>query len=76
MPGTSSEIRKRIAFEPETFDALRLLARDRTATLQELMDEAVADLLRKHHRPVTVRDMLRATAQALETDAPRVKRRK
>lgn len=77
MPGPSGEIRKRILFEREIFDALQLLARDRTATLQELIDEAVADLLHKHHRPVTVGDMLRASADGLSAGAaPKARRRR
>ena len=38
-------MRKLIAFDDETFDKLRQLARDRMATFQELADEAFADLL-------------------------------
>ncbi len=70
------EVRKRIAFERETYDALQLLARDRAATLQELADEAFRDLLKKHHRPVTVRDMLAASAENLGADAKATKSRK
>ena len=46
MPG------KRIQIDPETWPALQLLARDRMMTFQELADEAFADLLKKHGRPV------------------------
>jgi hypothetical protein len=34
-------------------------------TLQELADEAFSDLLRKHNRPVTLREALRASARRL-----------
>src|ERR1700721_1514866 len=44
-------MRKLIAFDDDTFDKLKQLARDRMATLQELADEAFADLLRKHGIP-------------------------
>jgi hypothetical protein len=39
------------------------LARDTMKDFQELMDEAVRDLLKKHHRPVTVKEMLRQSAR-------------
>jgi non-homologous end joining protein Ku len=52
-------MRKLIAFDDDTFDKLRQLARDRMATFQELADEAFADLLRKHGIPVDLKDALR-----------------
>lgn len=64
------DVRKRIAFDAATFDALRQLALDRTATLQELADEAFRDLLAKHHRPVGVRAMLQASVRPAPDDAP------
>ena len=36
-------LRKLIAFDEDTFDKLKQLARDRMATIQELADEAFAD---------------------------------
>jgi hypothetical protein len=56
MPG------KRIEIDDETWPALRLLARDRMMTFQELADEAFADLLKKHGRPVDLRAALRKSA--------------
>ena len=56
-------IRHRISFEPEIHHALHQLALDRMATLQELADEAFRDLLKKHHRPVGLRDMLKQSAR-------------
>jgi hypothetical protein len=53
MPG------KRVTIDDETWMALDLLARDRMATFQELADEAFADLLRKHGRPVDLKAALR-----------------
>ena len=44
--------RKLIAITAETRQALDLLAKDRNVTLQDLADEAFADLLKKHRRPV------------------------
>jgi hypothetical protein len=58
MPG------KRVNIDDETWMALDLLARDRMATFQELADEAFADLLKKHGRPVDLKAALRKSAGA------------
>ena len=55
-------MRKLIAFDDDTFDKLKQLARDRMATIQELADEAFADMLRKHGIPVDLKDALRKSA--------------
>jgi non-homologous end joining protein Ku len=55
-------VRKLIAFDDDTLDKLKQLGRDRMATLQELADEAFADLLRKHGIPVDLKDALRRSA--------------
>ena len=55
-------LRKLIAFDDDTFDKLTQLGRDRMATLQELADEAFADLLKKHGVPVDLKDALRKSA--------------
>ena len=55
-------MRKLIAFDDDTFDKLKQLARDRMATLQELADEAFADVLKKHGIPVDLKDALRKSA--------------
>jgi hypothetical protein len=57
-------MRKLIEFDDETWNALKLLATDRMGTLQELADEAFADLLEKHGRPVDLRKALRASVKA------------
>ncbi len=56
MPG------KRVQIDSETWAALDLLAHDRMMTFQELADEAFADLLKKHGRPVDLRAALRRSA--------------
>jgi hypothetical protein len=56
MPG------KRVTIDDETWVVLDLLARDRMATFQELADEAFADLLKKHGRPVDLKAALRKSA--------------
>lgn len=58
MPG------KRIQIDNESWAALDLLARDRMMTFQELADEAFADLLKKHGRPVDLRSAFRRSAGA------------
>jgi non-homologous end joining protein Ku len=55
-------LRKLIAFDDDTFDKLKQLARDRMATIQELADEAFADVLKKHGVPIDLRDALRKSA--------------
>ena len=58
MPG------KRIQLDEETWQALDLLGRDTMKDFQELADEALADLLRKYDRPVTLKEALRKSASA------------
>lgn len=55
-------MRKLIEFDDDTYHQLQQLGRDRVATLQELMDEAIADLLRKHGVPRDLKDALRRSA--------------
>lgn len=56
MPG------KRIQIDDDSWAALRLLGHERMMTFQELADEALADLLKKHGRPVDLRAALRKSA--------------
>jgi len=58
MPG------KRIQFDDESWAAIDLLARDRMMTFQELAEEAFRDLLRKHDRPIDLKEALRKSAGA------------
>jgi predicted transcriptional regulator len=60
-------MRKLIEFDDDTFDKLKQLARDRMGTIQELADEAFADLLKKHGIPVDLRDALRKSAATATT---------
>ena len=60
-------MRKLIAFDDDTFDKLTQLGRDRMATIQELADEAFADLLKKHGIPVDLRDALLKSALLANT---------
>ena len=70
MTDKSHSIRKRIEFDAETWQALDGLARDRMASLQELADEAFRDLLKKHNRPTTLKEMLKASVRAHPDNDP------
>ena len=63
-------MRKLIAFDDDTFDKLKQLARDRMGTIQELADEAFADLLKKHGIPVDLKDALRKSASLAPAPEP------
>jgi non-homologous end joining protein Ku len=67
-------MRKLIAFDDDTFDKLRQLARDRMATFQELADEAFADVLKKHGIPIDLKDALRKSAAVSKTATPKQKK--
>lgn len=72
-------MRKLIDFDEDAFDKLRQLARDRMATIQDLADEAFADLLKKHGVPIDLKDALRKSARLAGASAkviPLAKRRK
>ena len=56
-------MRKLIAFDDDTFDKLTQLGRVRMATIQELADEAFADMLKKHGIPIDLKDALRKSAR-------------
>ena len=55
-------MRKLIEFDDDTFAKLKQLARDRMGTLQELADEAFADLMKKHSIPIDLKDALKKSA--------------
>ena len=55
-------MRKLIAFDDETMSALKQLSRNRMVTLQELADEAFADLLEKRGVPLDLKDALQRSA--------------
>ncbi len=59
---TAVPARKLIAFDDETMTALTQLGRDRMATIQDLADEAFADLLKKHGVPIDLKDALKKSA--------------
>ena len=70
------DIGKRVAFDRATWMALDLYARDSMKSFQELADEAFADLLAKHGRPVDLKDALRRSTRRIgaNDNPPRRKR--
>ena len=56
-------MRKMVNIDTAALKALELLAADRKMSLQDLFDEAIGDLLKKHRRPVTTKEMF---AQSLK----------
>jgi hypothetical protein len=68
---SEAPVRKRIEFDAETYQALSLLARDSMKSLQELADEAFRDLLKKHGRPTTLREALKASARRVPANDAR-----
>jgi non-homologous end joining protein Ku len=64
-----TSVRKLIAFDDDTFDKLKQLGRDRMATIQELADEAFADMLKKHGIPIDLKDALRKSASRSKAPA-------
>jgi len=67
--------RKLIGFDSETLQALDLLAADTGKSLQQLADEAFADLLKKHHRPRTFVEALKQSAKSIPANENKPKRR-
>jgi uncharacterized protein with von Willebrand factor type A (vWA) domain len=66
-------LRKLIAFDDDTLDKLTQLGRDRMATIQELADEAFADVLKKHGIPIDLKDALRKSARLSGAPPPQKK---
>jgi hypothetical protein len=70
----AAQVRKLIEFDAETWHALRLLSGDSMKSLQELADEAFGDLLKKHGRPVTLKEALRQSLRRQPANDSRPKR--
>ena len=68
--------RKLVAFDAETWHALQLLSRDSMKSLQELADEAFGDLLKKHGRPVTLKQALKESLRRHAANDPRPRRKR
>jgi hypothetical protein len=68
------QIGKRVVFDPTTWHALDLYARDSMKSFQVLADEAFTDLLKKHQRPTGLKEALRQSSQRIgANDNPRRK---
>lgn len=63
-------INKRITLPAEVWLAVEALARESRQSLQQLADEAFADLLKKHHRPVGLKAALKASIRTLPANDP------
>lgn len=75
MARDTEAMRKRIAFDVETWHAIDPLAKDRMVDLQDLANEAFRDLLQKH-RPVTLKEMLRGSARTHPANDHKLARRR
>jgi len=58
MPG------KRVQFDDDTWEAIEAVARDSGSSFQELVNEALADLLKKHKQPVGLKAALKESVFA------------
>lgn len=68
-------MRKIIEFDDATYTALKLLASDRTSSLQELAYEAFRDLLKKYGRPTNLKEALRQSLRRVPAnDGGKVKK--
>lgn len=68
-----SSTRKLIEFDAGTWQALDALRHDSMTSIQELIDEAMSDLLKKHNRPTTFREMLKASTRSMPANDARRK---
>jgi antitoxin-like ribbon-helix-helix protein len=69
-------MRKMIHVSMASNEALQALAAETKQSFQDLIDEAITDLLKKHKRPVTLKDMLRESLDAGQKEPSRPKRRR
>lgn len=67
--------RKLVEFDAETWHALQLLSRDNMKSLQELAEEAFSDLLKKHGRPVNLKQALKESARRFPANDPPPRRK-
>jgi hypothetical protein len=59
---------KRVQIDDETWTALRLLGQDTMKDFQDLADEAFADLLKKYHCPVMLKDALKKSVRGISAN--------
>jgi hypothetical protein len=66
MPAKPANLtRKRIQLAAERWHAVEQLGLERGKSLDDLAEEAFADLLKKHHRPATLREALKQNTRLL-----------
>jgi hypothetical protein len=68
--------RKLITFDEESWQALEVLARDQMKSWEELADEAIRDLLKKHGRSADLRTALKLSIKPDDKDEKAGTRRK
>jgi hypothetical protein len=66
-----SPIRRRIEFDGAVWHALNQLSLDTGARLQDLAAKAFRDLLRKHRRPITLREAQKSVRLQPANDQPK-----
>ena len=69
-------VRRRIEFAAETWHALHQLSLDSMKSVQDLAEEAFRDLLKKHRRPTTLKEMLRDSVRMQPANDPPPPRRR
>jgi hypothetical protein len=74
-PRPHGSVRRRVEFDGETWHALHQLSLDSMRSVQDLADEAFRDLLKKHRRPVTLKEALRASARLHPANDPTTEKR-
>lgn len=62
--------RKMFNLDPRLLLALEFFARDRRLPLDDLLDEALRDLLKKHKRPLTLKDALQESTRGVPANDP------
>ncbi len=60
---------KRVHLDSVVLQALDLLGADERKSFQELADEAFADLLKKHHRPIGLANALKQGLRRVPANA-------
>jgi len=69
---------KRVQIAPDMWASIKLLAKDRMVTFQELFDEAMRGLLKKHGIPASLKEALSKSAarhEKKERKKPQKRRR-
>jgi hypothetical protein len=64
LVGVPAMLGKRVQFDEETWRQIDLLGRDQMKDFQELAGEAFRDLLKKHGRPIDLKDALKRSVSS------------